>query len=252
MGLNFSSVCQMVLFSGQSKVDDLSSMMLESEFDFKVKIRKSLRARRITLRVCQITGELRITIPPKLQMSVLRKFIDKNINWIRSNLIKLSPSVIITEGILLPITGQSRRILVDANLANNYLLKETELLLPKTKNPFEVQLKLVLKKIAGDYFKATCDDYANRLDVEFSKISVRDPTSRWGSCSSDKKLMFSWRLIMAPLKVSSYVAAHEIAHLLQMNHSRRFWAVVSSIYPNYGNQRNWLRENGRNLHKFIL
>jgi hypothetical protein len=233
-------------------VDDLSSRALESEFDFKVKIRISLRARRITLRVCQMTGELKITIPPKLQMSVLRKFIDKNMNWIRSNLNKRSPSVIITEGILLPIIGQSRRILVDTNLDNNYLLKETELLLPKTKNPFEVQLKLVLKKIAEEYFKAICADYANRLEVEFLRISVRDPTSRWGSCSSDKKLMFSWRLIMAPLEVSSYVAAHEIAHLLQMNHSRKFWAIVSSIYPNYCNQRNWLRENGRNLHKFVL
>jgi hypothetical protein len=242
----------MVLFSSQSRVDDLSSMALESEFDFKVKIRKSLRAKRITLRVCHVTGELKITIPPKLQMSVLRKFIDKNTNWIRSKLNKFSPSVIITEGILLPIIGQNRRILVDTNLVSSYLLKETELLLPKTKNPFEVQLKLVLKKIAEDYFTATCADYANRLDVEFLKISVRDPISRWGSCSSDKKLMFSWRLIMAPLEVSSYVAAHEIAHLLQMNHSRKFWAVVSSISPNYCNQRNWLRENGRNLHKFVL
>ena len=252
MDLNFSSMCQMVLFSGQSRVDDLNLTALESEFDFKVKIRKSLRAKRITLRVCHITGELKITIPPKLQMPILRKFINKNMKWIRFNLSKLSPSIIITDGIILPIIGKSRRILVDANLAKNYRLKETELLLPKTKNTFEFQLKLVLKKIAEEYFRVTCEDYANRLGVEFSKISVRDPISRWGSCSSDKNLMFSWRLIMAPLEVSSYVAAHEIAHLLQMNHSKRFWTVVSSIYPNYCNQRNWLRENGRNLHKFVL
>ena len=245
MSSNLSNFYKMFSHSAPSRFVDLSTAKLEEEFRFKIKIVKSSRARRITLRVCQVTGGLRVTIPSNLQISVLRTFLNKNLNWVSSNLKKLSPSVLITDGILLPIQGQNRKILMDANLKSKYLFKETELILPKGRGPFEIHVKSVLKQI-------TCDHYADRLGVTFSKISLKDPKSRWGSCSSDRKLMFSWRLIMAPLEVSSYVVAHEIVHLLHMDHSKKFWTTVGAIYPNYEDQRNWLRENGRKLHKFIF
>lgn len=238
--------------SKESQLIDSSITALELELGFQIKIRRSARARRITLRVCQVTGGLKITIPSNLKISVLRIFINKNMNWIRTNLKNISPPILITDGVLLPIKGQDRKVFTDVTLKSCYILKETELILPTSQDLLETQVKSVLKQIAGDYFSITCDNYAERLGVSFSKISIKDPKSRWGSCSSDKKLMFSWRLIMAPLAVSSYVAAHEIAHLLQMNHSQKYWNVVGSIYPNYRDQRNWLRENGRNLHKFVL
>ena len=252
MGLNLLSLYEILSPSSKSLGVDLSPALLEAEFDFKVKIKKSLRARRITLRICQVTGGLRVTIPSNLKASVLRDFIKKNINWVRFNLKNLSPSISVTEGIRIPISGQYRTILIDNNLQAKYLLKETELIVPKTKVRLEIQVKTILKQMAEDYFRVTCNDYAKKLDVKFLKISLKDPRSRWGSCSSEKKLMFSWRLIMAPVEVSSYVAAHEMAHLLHMDHSQRFWTVVGSIYQNYGNQRNWLKENGRSLHKFVF
>ena len=242
-----------MLFSvGRPKLDELSAAQLEDEFDFNFKIRQSSRAKRITLRVCQVTGGLKITIPSNLKISTLRNFIKKNISWIRMNLSKLTPPVFVTDTILLPIGGKNRQLLIDSALRDNYSLTEIELRLPTTKGCFKSQLESVLRQIAISYFRKTCDDYADRLGVAFSKISVRDPKSRWGSCSSDKNLMFSWRLIMAPLEVSSYVAAHEVAHLIHMNHGSNFWKSVESIYPNYSNQRNWLRLNGRNLHKFVF
>jgi predicted metal-dependent hydrolase len=252
MSSNLSNFYKFFSQSTSSQVVDLYTTKLEEEFKFQIKITKSSRARRITLRVCQVTGGLRVTIPSNLQFSILRTFLNKNLNWVRSNLRKLSPSVLITDGILLPIQGQNRKISMDVNLANKYIFKETELILPKVRGPFEIHVKSVLKQIADDYFRITCDHYADRLGVTFSKISLKDPKSRWGSCSSDRRLMFSWRLIMAPLEVSSYVVAHEIAHLLYMDHSKKFWTTVGSIYPNYEDQRNWLRENGSKLHKFIF
>ena len=254
---HFMSLNLSIFYKSFSKTDQLylvdnSIAALEKEFDFPVKIRISFRARRITLRICHVSGGLKITIPSNLQTSVLRKFINKNIHWVSSNLRKIIPTVSITDGMSLPIKGRNRKIFVDPNLNDAFILKETELLLPKTKVAFERQVKSVLEQIAGDYFRITCADYAENLGVKFSKISLRDPRSRWGSCSSDRNLMFSWRLIMAPLEISSYVAAHEIAHLRHMNHSQKFWTAVSSIYPNYREQRNWLRENGRNLHRFVL
>ncbi len=92
--------------------------------------------------------------------------------------------------------------------------------------------------------------YAAALGKPFGKIAIRDTRSRWGSCSSQGNLMYSWRLIMAPPTVLDYVAAHEAAHLVEMNHSPDYWAVVSQIYPDYQNQRAWLRENGAILHRY--
>jgi predicted metal-dependent hydrolase len=79
---------------------------------------------------------------------------------------------------------------------------------------------------------------------------MRDTRSRWGSCSSQGTLMYSWRLIMAPPEVLRYVAAHEVAHLAEMNHSPAFWQVVQTLYGAHHRERGWLREHGASLHKY--
>jgi hypothetical protein len=94
--------------------------------------------------------------------------------------------------------------------------------------------------------------YASRLGSEIRKITLRDPKSRWGSCTSLGDISFSWRLIMAPPAVLDYVAAHEAAHLVEMNHSPRFWAVVDSIKPGWKAERNWLRKEGAALHRIAF
>jgi len=88
------------------------------------------------------------------------------------------------------------------------------------------------------------------LGRSYARLSLRDTRSRWGSCTSDGGLMYSWRLIMAPPEVLDYVAAHEVAHLAQMNHSPAFWAEVTKIYGDYAAPRNWLRANGSTLHRY--
>ncbi|MEM9723898.1 MAG: M48 family metallopeptidase, partial [Pseudomonadota bacterium] len=94
--------------------------------------------------------------------------------------------------------------------------------------------------------------YADQLGAPFSKVSIRDTRSRWGSCSSAGALSFSWRLVMAPPRVLDYVAAHEVAHLREMNHSARFWAVVDGLKPDWRKDRAWLRAHGAGLHCYRL
>ena len=125
-------------------------------------------------------------------------------------------------------------------------------MVPDTSSDFKNQIKKVFILLAEEFFFEKCNKYSEELGVNFSEISIRDPKSRWGSCSSEQKLMFSWRLIMAPKEVSCYVAAHEVAHLVHMNHSKDFWEVVRLIHPDQRSQRNWLRNNGKKLHKFIF
>ena len=91
---------------------------------------------------------------------------------------------------------------------------------------------------------------AASLGVGLKRISIRDQTSRWGSCSTTGVLSYSWRLILAPPFVLDYLAAHEAAHLVEMNHSRRFWRLVEGIYPDVARAKSWLDAHGADLHRY--
>jgi predicted metal-dependent hydrolase len=94
--------------------------------------------------------------------------------------------------------------------------------------------------------------HAQNLGLRPRRVIVRDQTSRWGSCSSARVLSFSWRLILAPAYVLDYVAAHEVAHLKEMNHGARFWDLVKRTMPRMDEARRWLRRNGAELHSYAF
>lgn len=106
------------------------------------------------------------------------------------------------------------------------------------------RLEAWLKKVAKDRLTLACETHAGRLGALYNRVSIGDMKSRWGSCSSRGTLRFNWRLVLAPEAVLDYVAAHEVAHLLEMNHSDRFWAHVEKCRPDYAGQRKWLRVHG--------
>jgi len=94
------------------------------------------------------------------------------------------------------------------------------------------------------------EEEAEALGVAFARIQVRDQRTRWGSCSTRGTLSFNWRLVLAPLEVLDYVVVHELCHLREPNHSRRFWSLVESRRPGWRAQRSWLREHGPELLAF--
>lgn len=104
------------------------------------------------------------------------------------------------------------------------------------------------KEQARDDLVASVARHANTLGVRPTRLSVKEIRSRWGSCSVDGALSFSWRVVLAPPFVLDYLAAHEVAHLKEMNHSRRFWALVKRAIPNYDRGRTWLHQHGAGLH----
>jgi predicted metal-dependent hydrolase len=109
-----------------------------------------------------------------------------------------------------------------------------------------------LKREAKRELEAASRQAALALGVEVKRVSVRDQSSRWGSCSSSGVLSYSWRLILAPPFVLDYLAAHEVAHLIEMNHSRRFWRLVERICPDMGRAKAWLDAHGADLHRYGL
>jgi len=107
-----------------------------------------------------------------------------------------------------------------------------------------------LKREAKRDLLQASETHARAIGVTFRKLSIRDQASRWGSCSADGSLSYSWRLILAPSHVLDYVAVHEVAHLKHMNHGMRFWRLVLAHCPHAGEARNWLRRHGAGLHRY--
>ncbi len=104
-----------------------------------------------------------------------------------------------------------------------------------------------LKKRARRVFLARASYYAPVVGVRFQRLAVRSQRTKWGSCSSKGGLNFNCLLLLAPAEVLDYVVVHELCHLLEMNHSKRFWAEVARVYPDYAAARKWLKQNGSAL-----
>lgn len=111
-------------------------------------------------------------------------------------------------------------------------------------------MQAALKCLARDRLAEATDRHAASIGRQVRRITLRDTRSRWGSCTSEGNLMFSWRLILAPPEVLDYVAAHEVAHLVHMDHSRAFWAQVERLFPPHEPARAWLKREGTGLHRW--
>ncbi|MDD3764369.1 MAG: SprT family zinc-dependent metalloprotease [Nevskiales bacterium] len=115
----------------------------------------------------------------------------------------------------------------------------------------ETALKRELMQRARVDAQGLLDRYAPVLGVQWRDLSIADPRSQWGSCAPSGAISLSWRLIMAPREVFEYVVIHELCHLLEMNHSERFWGHVQRCLPGFDVQRRWLRDQGGSLHHYL-
>jgi len=209
-------------------------------------LRKSARARRISLRISQLDGRVTLTYPNGVPEAEALNFARSKEDWIRQHLAGQPEREDVRVGGLIPVEGIKRRI-VQATGRRVQLGADTVAVPAGAEGR---RLARFLKELARDRLSGACDDYAAILGRSYTTLSLRDTRSRWGSCSSHGGLMFSWRLILAPPEVLHYVAAHEVAHLAEMNHSPAFWAQVERIFGPYDTPRRWLRDNGAVLHRF--
>jgi hypothetical protein len=226
----------------------MASRVLQGHSDIEVTLRRSVRARRITLRISQLDGRVTLTLPKGVSEAAALAFADEKAGWIRKHLSDRAQDVPVAVNTRIPVAGQPRLIVSGEGRAVR--LEDDRLLVPGTQAAVPARTLGYLKALARDRLAAASDHYADRLGRPYAGISIRDTRSRWGSCSSAGRLMFSWRLIMAPAEVLDYVAAHEVAHLAQMNHSPAFWSEVTRIHGPYDAQRRWLRSQGNALHRF--
>lgn len=226
----------------------MARAVLPGDPPVEITLRHSARARRVSLRVSGLDGRVTLSLPKGMSTAKALAFAEEKSDWIRKHLARQLNPVDVVIGGQVMVRGQDVQII--AGEVRRAELTQEALIVPDRADMVPARVKALLKLAArGDLMRA-CTDYSDLLGRTVGKITLRDTRSRWGSCSSRGDLMFSWRLAMAPPEVLDYVAAHEVAHLVEMNHSAAYWAVVDRICPGYAEPRHWLRQNGQLLHRY--
>jgi predicted metal-dependent hydrolase len=226
---------------------------------YRVDLKRLKSAKRFTLRVRSATRDVVLTMPARGSLAAAKEFVERHAAWIGTRLARLPEPAPFEPGAIIPLRGVAHRITHCPEKRGTVWIE------PATD---QTDGALMLLCVAGDlpHVARRVQDYLRReakrdLDeavkhhctsagVAARSISLRDTTSRWGSCSSSGALNFSWRLVMAPAYVLDYLAAHEVAHLTHMDHSVKFWRLTKSLSADTDRAEAWLKANGAGLHRF--
>ena len=209
------------------------------------------KARRLILRLDHKSREAVAVAPNHRMLGEAAGFAQEKSDWIAEELSKVPENIPFIPGSVIPFRGEDLHLSIDgtgrlARIEDRDGIQT--LVAPGMPETFNKRVERFLKKMATEDLTFYVKHHCELLGVRAKRISVKDTTSRWGSCSSEGVLSFSWRLVCAPPDVLNYVAAHECAHLLEMNHSKRFWAHVERCMPDYKLFRFWLDKHGAALH----
>lgn len=212
------------------------------------------RARRVSVRIDPTRRAVVVVTPSPKQRAKALAFAQSRSGWIAAQLDRLPEPIALIEGGLAPVRGVPHRLVrIEGRGAPRLEAGEGEPMLVAAAPDEALFRARVLRFLAGEARKDLADRvalHARTLGVRPSRISVKDTRSRWGSCTAAGALSFSWRVILAPPPILDYLAAHEVAHLREMNHGPRFWAHVRDCAPHFAAARLWLRRHGAQLHAF--
>jgi predicted metal-dependent hydrolase len=222
---------------------------------YSVRLRRHRRARRYTLRIHPSDREAILTMPPRGTIIEAKDFAQRHGGWIAARLGRLPKAAPFLPGTIIPLRGVPHRIVHRAAMRGTVWTEirdsgERILCVAGTSEHIERRVLDYLKREARKDLQKASVSHAQDLGVRVRRLSIRDQSSRWGSCTSAGSLSFSWRLILAPPYVLDYLAAHEVAHLVEMNHSARFWRVVGKVCDHVERAKTWLDTYGNDLHRY--
>ncbi|MDB5572632.1 MAG: metal-dependent hydrolase [Hyphomicrobiales bacterium] len=222
---------------------------------YRVMVRRAPTARRFTLRVRNASGDVLLTMPARGGLSEAHLFAQRHAAWIGARLKRLPRAVPFAPGSIIPIRGVDHLVSHRPDVRGTVWIEDAEGpqdLLCVSGDAAHIARRVSdhLKRLAQKDLEAAVRHYCGRLSLPARSVTIRDTTSRWGSCSSTGSLNFSWRLILAPAFVLDYLAAHEVSHLAHMNHSPKFWKVARSLSPDVDRAEAWLNANGAQLHRY--
>ncbi len=216
-----------------------------------VPLRRSARARRMILRMDTARGGPLLSLPADGDLADARRFVEKHAGWLAARLARLPEARPFADGAVFPLRGEACRIVHRGGrglIRLAHAAAGQQLVVPGAAAHLPRRIGDWLRGQARGDLAAAVSGHAAKIGAQVNALRVGDAKSRWGSCSRRGVLSFSWRLILAPPFVLDYLAAHEVAHLDQMNHGPAFWRLVARLDPNFETARAWLKSHGPGLH----
>ncbi len=215
-----------------------------------VTVRRSPLASRMSLRVDAGRDGLVLVLPDGVPEADGLRFAASKGDWIVKRLGALPPRVAFAAGAVVPVLGLPHELVHRPEARRGVWAEDGRLNVCGRPEHMARRVADWLKDQARREIAARAHPMAEAVGRRVAGLVVRDQRSRWGSCTSDGRLAFSWRLVLAPERVLTYVVAHEVAHLVEMNHSPAFWRVVHRLMPDSATPRHWLKLNGQALHRY--
>lgn len=212
-------------------------------------ITKRKGARSIVLRYQPLKHALTLTLPPYVSIRKGLGFIEKKQDWVHKQLAKHQDKIPFADGSMLPVLGTEYR-LTHVGGRGVVRMEHGQLFVPGDPTFMARRVRDWLKKTAYEAISQRAHTQADLLGCTIRKITLRDTRSLWGSCTRNGHLSFSWRLLLAPPEVLDYLVSHEVAHLVEMNHSKRFWTIVETLCPHWRTSRHWLKKHGDRLFRY--
>lgn len=215
-----------------------------------VTVRRHRKARRVSLRIAPAGDGVVLTLPMRASLEKGLRFAQAKASWIFAHLASAPPEVRLVDGAAIPVLGKNYRVCRQEARGLARLTEDGLLLVHGAPEFTHRRVKDFLK----NHIRAYCEEQAYVMAAQLGKkvrsVRVAEMRSRWGSCNAAGNLAFNWRLVFAPLVVTDYLVAHEVAHLAEMNHSPRFWQHVAALCPEHKAARAWLRREGQGLYRY--
>lgn len=217
---------------------------------YGVALRRLPQARRFTLRVRATSRDAVLSMPARARLSDAVAFAERHGAWIATRLARIPQGLGFHPGAVVPLRGVAHEIVHRPDRRGTVWIEEGAIHVAGEAAFLARRVQDFLRREARRDLEAATRRHAAALGVRVTRIGIRDQASRWGSASSTGAINYSWRLILAPPFVLDYLAAHEVAHLREMNHSARFWRLVRELCPHVEAAKAWLRANGAHLHRY--
>jgi predicted metal-dependent hydrolase len=242
------------LFQNRTSAPVAHFDVIHSDAIYRVALKRLSSARRFTLRVRGATRDVVLTMPARSSLRSAREFAERHAAWIGARLARLPRPVTFEPFSVAPLRGTDHTIVHFPGARGVVWVEQREagptICVAGDLAHVARRVADFLKREAREDLEAAVQRHCKALGLEARRITLRDTTSRWGSCSSTGALNFSWRLILAPPFVLDYLAAHEVAHFIHMNHSPAFWKVTHRLFPETDRAEQWLKTHGASLHRF--
>ena len=216
--------------------------------EITIYIHKSKRAKRLSIRISGANSNVFLIIPKRISVLEATQFALNKERWIRKQLKSKIDISKVTLGSAVPVEGFS--YVIESGKNQRIKFEKNKILIPFNYTDFAQHLKIYLLELSRQRFFSRTNFYCDLIGRKFVKINIKDPKTRWGSCTSSGTLMYSWRLILAPKSVLEYLVVHEVSHLVEMNHSIKFWQHVEKLMPDFRESQLWLKKNGQKLHSY--